>query len=251
VASDVIVLPWRTDALMVSANWQDGRKVRAVFLKENEVIELRLSDLAAQSTNFVQSASRYLWLGIEHIALGIDHLLFVLGILLLANQWGALVKAITAFTLAHSLTLGLAFLNVISLRSAPVEAVIALSIVFLAYEVARYSKGFAGVGVRRLWLVAGGFGLLHGLGFAGALADVGVPQIEIPQALFFFNLGVEIGQLIFVGLVMALTAALMRLVFIMGFARLQLASIKLLTAYGIGMIAMYWTLERTALIFQS
>jgi hydrogenase/urease accessory protein HupE len=185
----------------------------------------------------------YFVLGVEHILFGIDHLLFVLALVLIVRGVGLLVKTITAFTLAHSITLGLATLGVVHVPSAPVEAVIALSIVFVAAEIVRSQRGQRGLTEQAPWLVAGLFGLLHGFGFAGALAEVGLPANDIPLALLFFNLGVEAGQLAFVGGVLALLALLRRGEFTFpGWARLA-------TPYAIGTVAMFWVIERTAAIW--
>ena len=143
----------------------------------------------------------YLKLGIEHILSGIDHLLFVLGLLLLVKGIRPLIQTITAFTVAHSITLGAATFDLIHLPSAPVEAVIALSIVFLAKEYISVREGKGSLTAQYPWLVAFIFGLLHGFGFAGALAEIGFPQKEVPLALFIFNVGVELGQLFFIGVV--------------------------------------------------
>ena len=140
----------------------------------------------------------YLILGVEHILLGIDHLLFVLALVLITFGKWRIVKTITAFTIAHSITLSLAALGFVHVPSAPVEAVIALSIVFLAVELVNYARGKIGLTAKHPWVVAFIFGLLHGFGFAGALTEVGLPQVDIPFALAFFNIGVEIGQLAFV-----------------------------------------------------
>ena len=149
----------------------------------------------------------YVGLGVEHILFGIDHLLFVLCLLLLVRRLRQLLATITAFTLAHSITLAAATLGFIRVPTAPVEATIALSIVFLASELVR-DEGRRGVVARYYpWLVAFSFGLLHGLGFAGALAEVGLPQGEIPLALFAFNVGVELGQLAFVTAVLTFGAS--------------------------------------------
>jgi hydrogenase/urease accessory protein HupE len=179
----------------------------------------------------------YLGLGVEHILLGIDHLLFVFALLLLVREPRPLVLAITAFTVAHSVTLGLATLGVLNVPQAPVEAVIALSIVLLAVELVRQEP--AGWTLRRPWLVAFAVGLLHGLGFAGALSDVGLPASEIPLALLSFNLGVEAGQLAFV------LAAL--LCFAMGQRMLPKvpAWLPRLAAETIGIVAAFWVVERT------
>lgn len=183
-------------------------------------------------------ARTYFALGVEHILLGVDHLLFVFALLLLVAGAGPLVRAITAFTVAHSLTLAAATLGWVHVPSAPVEATIALSIVFLAGEILHARAGRPGLAQRRPWLVAFTFGLLHGLGFAGALAEVGLPPDAIPQALLFFNLGVEAGQLLFVAAVLAARAGLRRLRLPAPDAAWRAA------AYGIGVVAAYWTIER-------
>ena len=191
-----------------------------------------------QSAGAVFSA--YLVLGIEHILFGIDHLLFVLGLLLLISGVGLLVKTITAFTLAHSLTLGAAALGFIQVPQAPVEAVIALSILFLATELVKKTRGQIGLAEQQPWLVALTFGLLHGFGFAGALAEIGLPQSAIPLALFSFNLGVEVGQLLFVFAALAVIALLKQL------PRDWPTWVELAPAYGIGGMAAFWTLQRVA-----
>jgi len=153
-----------------------------------------------------QVAQTYLLLGVEHILLGIDHLLFVLGVLLLTAGMRQLIGAITAFTLAHSVTLAAATLGLVHVPSKPVEAAIALSIVFVAAEIIRARSGRVALAAKMPWLVAFGFGLLHGFGFAGALSAIGMPEGQIPVGLLFFNVGVEAGQLLFVAGVLALLA---------------------------------------------
>jgi hydrogenase/urease accessory protein HupE len=187
-----------------------------------------------------QVASTYLVLGVEHILLGIDHLLFVLALLILVAGWRQLIWTITAFTAAHSITLAAATLGWVVVPPPPVEAVIALSIVFVALEIIRASRGDASLGIRAPWLVAFAFGLLHGFGFAGALSEIGLPQQQIPLALFTFNMGVEIGQLLFVGAVLLLARLPARLGVRVprGWERAA--------AYGIGSIAMFWVIERVA-----
>jgi len=184
----------------------------------------------------------YLTLGIEHILFGIDHLLFVLGLLLIVRGTWLLVKTITAFTVAHSITLGLATLGFVTVPQAPVEAVIALSIVFVASELARQREGQVDVMTRYPWIVAFIFGLLHGFGFASALAQVGLPQTEIPLALLLFNVGVELGQLMFVGAVMSLIWLFHRA---LGPTPQWLPRAA---AYGIGSVAAFWVIERIAAI---
>jgi hydrogenase/urease accessory protein HupE len=191
---------------------------------------------AAQSGSGV--AATYFSLGVEHILLGYDHLLFVLGLFLLTSTLRQLAGAITAFTVAHSVTLAAATLGLVRVPSKPVEAVIALSIAFLAVEIVRARSGKAGMAAQAPWIVAFAFGLLHGLGFAGALSEIGMPSGHIPIALFFFNVGVEAGQLLFVAAAMALAAAV-RL------APLRLPPCAtLVPTYLIGSLAMAWFVQR-------
>ncbi len=183
-------------------------------------------------------AATYLGLGIEHILLGVDHLLFVLALLLLVRSWRRLIATITAFTVAHSITLAAATLGFVHVPIKPVETAIALSIVFVAAEIVHGREGRPGLAARWPWVVAFVFGLLHGLGFAGALSEVGLPDSAIPTALLFFNLGVELGQLAFVGAALAVIAASRQL-------RLPTPAWSWrLAPYGIGTVAMYWTIER-------
>jgi hydrogenase/urease accessory protein HupE len=182
----------------------------------------------------------YLVLGIEHILLGIDHLLFVFALLLIVQGWKRLVGTITAFTLAHSITLAAATLGYVSVPQAPVEAIIALSILFLATEIMHGQQGRPGMAQRYPWLIAFVFGLLHGFGFAGALSEVGLPQSDIPLALLFFNIGVEVGQLIFVAAVLLASVAIRQV----NFTLLRRGEIAL--TYAIGGLAAFWTIERVA-----
>jgi hydrogenase/urease accessory protein HupE len=241
-ADDRIVLRWLRDGAIVSAEWRDGSNGRRLFGNENGAIVVVLDELQAGSSSTLDAVGRYTVLGIGHILEGIDHLLFVLGLLLIVStprvRMKALIQTVTAFTIAHSLTLGLATLGFVDFPSRPVEAAIALSIVFLAMEVVRGWQGHESLTHRQPWLVAFGFGLLHGLGFAGALADVGLPQAEIPIALLFFNVGVELGQLLFVAVVLAGRWLLLRLPIVWpvwtGYA----------PVYLIGVTGAYWLLER-------
>jgi hydrogenase/urease accessory protein HupE len=182
----------------------------------------------------------YTLLGIEHILTGIDHLLFVLALVILVKGKRRLLWTVTAFTIAHSITLALATLGMINVPSPPVEATIALSIVFVASEIVAQARGREGLAARRPWAVAFSFGLLHGLGFAGALAEVGLPQNAIPLALLFFNIGVEIGQLLFIAGVLALSALARRLTA----GRFHTATASIMPAYVIGGIASYWVIDR-------
>ena len=183
-------------------------------------------------------ARAYVAYGFEHILGGIDHLLFLLGLLLIVRGKRRIVATVTAFTAAHSLTLAAATLGWVHVPQPPVEAIIALSIVFVAVEVVRGLRGHRGITARAPWLVAFCFGLLHGFGFAGALAEVGLPGNAIPTALLFFNIGVELGQLAFVAIVMAAIALLRRL------SLTPHHWMRWIPPYAIGGIASFWMLER-------
>lgn len=188
----------------------------------------------------IEVAWSYLVLGVEHILAGIDHLLFVLALLLIVRGSWRIFATITAFTVAHSITLVAATLGWVHVPGPPVEAIIALSIVFVASEVVHGLHGKAGLTARAPWVVAFSFGLLHGLGFAGALAEVGLPQKAIPVALLMFNVGVELGQLLFVAMVLSVGAVLGRVMAV----RPEWTTSAV--AYGIGSVAAFWTLERVA-----
>ena len=181
----------------------------------------------------------YLVLGVEHILGGVDHLLFVLALLLIVRGGKRILATVTAFTVAHSITLVAATLGWVQVPGPPVEAIIALSIAFVSMEILHGLDGRPGLTARAPWIVAFSFGLLHGFGFAGALQEVGLPQTAIPPALLMFNVGVEVGQLIFVGAFLALRLAWMH--------ALRAPAPQWMTraaSYGIGSIAMYWVIER-------
>ena len=192
------------------------------------------------SVGATEIAWDYTVLGVEHILGGIDHLLFILALLLIVRGFRTIVATITAFTVAHSITLVAATVGWVSVAGPPVEAIIALSIVFVAAEVLRSLKGDPSLTSRAPWVVAFSFGLLHGFGFAGALAEMGLPQTAIPVALLMFNVGVEVGQLLFVIAVIA-CAGLVRTIL----SGRQVWATRV-AAYGIGSIAMFWTLERVS-----
>ena len=180
----------------------------------------------------------YLMLGIEHILTGIDHLSFVLGLMLLVRRRITLIKTITAFTVAHSITLAATALHVIAVRPAVIEALVALSILFVAVELVHSHRGQSGLTVRYPWLIAFTFGLLHGAAFAGALAEIGLPPHAIPLSLFLFNVGVELGQLMFIAVVLSMGWLLSRLP-----RRLPVWS-RWVPPYAIGSCAAFWFLER-------
>ncbi|HTJ62409.1 MAG TPA: HupE/UreJ family protein [Alphaproteobacteria bacterium] len=219
--------------------------VRIAFLDGRELTQvLHPNDpaLALDGRTGHVDVGGYFGLGVEHILFGIDHLLFVTGLVLIVRRPWRLAKTITAFTVAHSITLALATLGFVHVPPAPVEAAIALSIVFLARELVRASRGESGLTVRQPWIVAFAFGLLHGFGFAGALAEVGLPRHDIPLALLLFNLGVEAGQLIFIALLLALRAAILRLA-----PRMPLVAARIPT-YAIGAAAAFWLIQRVTVV---
>jgi len=189
----------------------------------------------------------YFSFGVEHILGGIDHLLFVLALLLLVKGVRRIIATVTAFTLAHSITLAGATLGWVHIPGPPIEAAIALSIAFVAAEIIHSRQGRAGLTEQYPWIVAFTFGLLHGFGFAGALMQVGLPQTEIPIALLFFNLGVEAGQLLFIAAVFAVFWLLRH--YIRGIKISQAKWASALPAYVIGSLAIFWTVQRTVAFF--
>ena len=196
----------------------------------------------AAAPGLLAVAGAYVLHGIEHILFGFDHLLFVLALVLIVRRRRMLLWTITAFTIAHSITLSLATLGVVDVPGPPVEAMIALSILLLASEIVRSQFGQASMTAQWPWVVAFSFGLLHGFGFAGALTQIGLPHGDIPLALFTFNLGVEVGQLIFIAAILGLLAAAGR------FKPAPMVQRRALfaTTYGIGALAAFWFIERLA-----
>jgi hydrogenase/urease accessory protein HupE len=187
-------------------------------------------------------AGAYVLHGIEHILFGFDHLLFVLALILIVRDGRVLLWTITAFTIAHSITLSLATLGAVHVPGPPVEAMIALSIMLLACEIVRLRYGQIGLTSRWPWIVAFSFGLLHGFGFASALTQIGLPQADIPLALLTFNIGVEIGQLIFICGVLGVLACLKRISFPPLIERHAVVAVT----YAIGSAAAFWFIERLA-----
>jgi hydrogenase/urease accessory protein HupE len=183
-------------------------------------------------------AKSYWYMGVEHILSGIDHLMFVLALMLLIRNNWMLFKAITAFTISHSITLGLSTLGLVHIPTGPTEAVIALSIVFLASELIRSREGKFSLSEQHPWIVAFAFGLFHGLGFAGALTELGLPEHAIPMALVSFNVGVECGQLLFIGVLLAIMFALRKVKFAWP------AGSWRMMPYIIGSMASFWFIQR-------
>jgi len=188
-------------------------------------------------------ATTYSRLGVDHILRGVDHLLFVFGLMLIVPDRWMLLKTITSFTVAHSLTLGVATLGYVSAPVEPVEAAIALSILFLGPEIIRHQRGESSLTIRNPWMVAFVFGLMHGLGFASGMNTVGIPRAEIPVALLCFNVGVEAGQLGFVALILLMARAFRAVP--IRWPRL----VELMPAYAVGSMGAFWAIQRTAMIF--
>lgn len=241
---DTIVLPWQSNGVLVTARWKSGVVAREYFRSGEEGILVRMGQLQASSGSWTATAKRFTRIGFEHILGGFDHLLFVAGLMLIVTDRKKLVWTITAFTFSHSLTLALAALGYIDVPQQAVEAIIALSILLLAVEAVELRRGREGMTSRYPWMVSGGFGLIHGLGFAGALGELGLPKEDITVSLLFFNVGVEIGQLFFVVAWFLLLATLRSLRF------RPTPQLALAGNYALGILSAVWFLERTMGIFR-
>jgi hydrogenase/urease accessory protein HupE len=223
-----------------------------VFVRVTRLDGTRSSLVVRPTQPFVQlrgerpwyvSSLEYLVLGFHHILMGIDHLLFVLGLLIIVQNRPMLIKTITAFTVAHSITLAIATLGYARVPGPPLNAAIALSILFLGPEIVRVWRGKTSFTIRHPWVVAFGFGLLHGFGFASGLSTVGMPKTEIPLALLMFNVGVELGQIAFVLLMLLIYRSLK----VLAFRWPRWA--EYVPGYTIGSLGAYWTIQRTAMMF--
>jgi hydrogenase/urease accessory protein HupE len=224
-----------TDVL-VRVELLDGRKWTTIARPSQPWVAM------ASSQSRWDAMGTYIVQGIHHILLGVDHLLFVLGLLLIVKDRWMLVKTVSAFTVAHSVTLAIATLGYASVPAPPLNAAIALSILFLGAEVVRSWRGGTSLAIRQPWVVAFAFGLLHGFGFASGLTTMGLPRAEIPLALLCFNAGVEIGQLLFVMVVLLLERA---------FRVLEIRwprVIETLPAYTVGSLGAYWTIQRVVVL---
>jgi hydrogenase/urease accessory protein HupE len=224
-----------TDVLL-RLHWADGRDETHLLKPISPGVTV--GDVAGAAGRTLA----FLRLGVEHILLGADHLLFVLGLLLIVRDRTMLIKTITSFTLAHSLTLAVATLGYARAPGPPLNAAIALSILFLGPEIVRTWRGEQSVTIRRPWLVAFAFGLLHGFGFASGLTSMGLPASEIPAALALFNVGVEAGQLAFVLLVMLLERSFR--VLEIRWPRIAQA----LPGYAVGSLGAFWSIQRIAML---
>jgi len=223
--------------VFVRISRQDGSETSLVVRPSQPFVELR-----GERPWYVSSVE-YLLLGFHHILMGIDHLLFVLGLLIIVSGRRMLIKTITAFTVAHSITLAIATLGYASVSGPPLNAAIALSILFLGPEIVRVWRGRTSFTIRHPWVVAFGFGLLHGFGFASGLSTVGMPKAEIPLALLMFNIGVEFGQLVFVFLILLIHRSLRVLEF-----RWPCWA-EFVPGYTIGSLGAFWTIQRTLMMF--
>ena len=225
-----------TDVL-VHVEMLDGRTWTTIAHPSQPWVEM------AASQTWMGVAETYVVQGIRHILFGADHMLFVLGLLLIVRDRWTLLKTVTAFTVAHSITLAIATLGYASAPMLPVNAAIALSILFLGPEIVRSWRGETSLTIRKPWVVAFLFGLLHGFGFASALTSAGLPRGELPLALLSFNLGVEIGQVSFVLLVVLLERS---------FRQLEIRWprwVEALPGYAVGSLGAFWTIQRTAIMF--
>lgn len=242
-ANDQLVLDWQRSGVMVSMAWHSGVNARQFFAVEPDGIVVRFGDLHAGSGDLYQTAVRYTQLGIEHILMGIDHLFFVVALLLLVSSRIKLIAAITAFTIGHSVTLALSVVDLLRLNMAVVETLIALSIVLMAKEILLSQRGIYGLAWRYPAVIALAFGLVHGLGFADVLMSLGIENEALLPTLLFFNLGIELGQLMFI----AVIAVLLWLLKVAGVC-LTTSHSALLT-YGLGVTAMVWFLTRLCAVF--
>jgi hydrogenase/urease accessory protein HupE len=224
--------------VMVRVKLDDGTVTTTMVRASQPWIEVQ-----AQQSTF-QVVKVFVVEGIEHILFGFDHLLFVLALMLIVRSTRMLLLTITAFTVAHSITLTFATLGWVLLPSGPVEIMIAFSIVLIAAEIVAKERGRTSLAISAPWIVAFAFGLLHGFGFASALTNLGLPQGDIPLALFCFNIGVEIGQLMFIALILSIAALFRRV------ARVPRNAV-VASAYSIGIVAAFWTLDRLFSTFAS
>ena len=227
-----------TTDVLVRVQQADGRVETHLLKPVQPSVTLRSAD------DLRRGAWAYLYLGVEHILLGVDHLLFVLGLLLIVRDRWMLVKTVTAFTVAHSITLAVATFGIATVPAAALNAAIALSILFLGPEIVRRWRGETSFTIRHPWVVAFAFGLLHGFGFASGLAQLGLPKGEIPLALLLFNVGVELGQLAFVLLIVLLERA---------FRQLQIhwpIIVQRLPGYVVGALGAFWTIQRVAILLR-
>lgn len=237
-SGDEILLPWDLAGVVVVFRSIDGVDSSGYFVGRGRAVAIDFGELSARGTSRLRVVTRYAMIGAEHILFGTDHLLFVLGLLLLVSGVRSLVITITAFTVAHSLTLAAAVLGFVSIHRGAVEAAIALSIILLAREVVVSRRDGESLVRRRPWLVAFGFGLLHGFGFAGALGEIGLQGVDVSSALLSFNIGVEFGQLFFVFVLIALGSITRRVTSLDG------RRLVPYVGYALGALSTLWFVDR-------
>lgn len=238
---ELLQLGQRYSAAVVQLHYLEKEPATYTLTGANPKIHIG-SDTALSTSQVMAS---YVPLGFEHIMLGVDHLIFVLGLMWLVSSPVMLFKTITSFTVAHSITLAAVTLGWLGVPEKPVNAAIALSIAIIAVEVLKLKRGQPSLSARMPWVIAFGFGLLHGFGFAGALTDIGLPEQNLPAALLFFNVGVELGQIAFVMLVLGL---------LWSHRTLQSSFphwAETVAIYGIGTIGCFWFLTRMQMMFIS
>ena len=236
---EIVGLQFTITDVLVRVQFLDGRTLQTIARPSQPWVEI------AASPAWWQAIVTYMVEGIRHILFGADHLLFVLGLLLIVKDRWMLVKTITAFTVAHSITLAIATLGHAEVPALPLNAVIALSILFLGPEIVRSWRGETSLTIRHPWVVAFAFGLLHGFGFASALTSAGLPRGDLPLALLSFNVGVEVGQLGFVGLSLATELA---------FRVLEIRWprwVQVLPGYAVGTLGAFWTVQRLLVLVGS
>jgi hydrogenase/urease accessory protein HupE len=234
---EFVGLPLTITDVLVRVEMLDGRTWTTIVRPSQPWFE------TAASQTWLEAAGTYIVQGIRHILFGVDHLLFVLGLLLIVTDRWMLLKTVTAFTVAHSITLAIATLGYAAVPVLPLNAAIALSILFLGPEIVRSWRGETSFTIRHPWVVAFVFGLIHGFGFASALTSAGLPRNELPLALLSFNLGVELGQVSFVLFVLALERS---------FRQLEIRWprwAEVLPGYAVGSLGAFWTIQRTAILF--
>ena len=249
VGSVAFLFHWQTDCDLA----QSSIRIMGLTASHTDVL-VRVERLNGEAGNHVLRADNpeldltqasapafdYFIIGVEHLVFGIDHVLFVIGLFLFIREPIALIKTITAFTVAHSITLALSVMEIVKLDQGPTEAVIALSILFLARELVQEEDKRSRLTLGRPWVMAFIFGLLHGLGFAGALADIGLPEDALWVSLLLFNLGIEAGQIAVILVLAAIAWMLSRV-------HLQ-RQFNVAAAWGMGCVAAYWSIDRTVLL---
>ena len=250
VSSRAVIYRWRTECdlseasiyisgltvthtdVLVRVEMLDGETINFVLRPSDPVLDLARGGVSTLS---------YFVIGVDHLVFGVDHVLFVIGLFLFIRAPIALIKTITAFTVSHSITLALSVLGLVKLDQGPIEVVIALSILFLARELVQEDEKRSRLTLGRPWIMAFVFGLLHGLGFAGALADVGLPKEDLWLALLLFNLGIEAGQVLVILILASISWAMTRVDWQRPF--------NALAAWGMGSVAAFWMIDRTWLLF--